>query len=295
MSLVLRSTPAALALLLAEAAYARTQVLKTHAGSVVHWSQPEISVGIDATATSQKLHPLDALLALQRAMATWNRIPADQPRFVLAKDGQRDVSIRFCRGQWQGDTIDLGRTQFEAHPRNGSVTTATVELNECDHRLAPPGDTAAERLDLQSVMTHELGHVLGLGHGDARDAVMFPSGSGTTTRVPSADDETALAAIYLGRQPPRPAAAAVASGREGGPATVRTASGLAPALEARKPAQAPPARAPADSVSVLSLTGSGGREVMIYTCEPTLLPPIAESQPAKNTPRIRPHGRRNAR
>ncbi len=283
-----RLLPIACLLLLPRAAEARTQVIKTQAGSVVHWSQASIRVGIDRAAPSQHLHPEEVGRALELAAAAWNRVPADQPRFLVTHDSAPDVVLRFCRGAWQGDTIDLGRTRFAASPRDGSISTATIDLNECDHRLSPPGEEAADRFDLQSVITHELGHVLGLAHADRSGAVMFPSGSGTGSRAPSPDDETALATIYLGRNPPATDLATPATSGPSAPAAPATAapSGLAQPSPPVAPGDA--ARvAPRDSVSVLSVGTPGDRELVIYTCEPTLLPAIVEAPRAEDTRRVR--------
>ena len=261
----------------ANPAQARTQVLKTQAGSVVHWTRAELTIGIDSSAASQRLDRLDVVLAVQRAARAWNRIPAEQPQLRFTSATARDVTIRFCRGTWQGDTIDLGRTQFGASPVDGSVSTAVVELNECEHQFAPPGEAANSPFDLQSVMTHELGHVLGLGHGDERTSIMFPSGNGVLARGPSADDITALAVIYVGREP-LVGKAGVARATPPAPA-----AGSAQASHAGRIARsgAVPPGAPADSVPVLNLKSDHGRDVTIYTAEPTLLPALAQSRPGK--------------
>jgi len=273
-------------------AWARTEVLKTRDGSVVHWTRAELTVGIDAAAGSRSVAPLDVAHAIQLAARAWNRIPASQPHLRYTAEPGRDVTVSFCRGRWQGEAIDLGRTQFSASLRDGTVTSAVIELNECDHHFTPPGEKASDPFDLQSVVTHELGHVLGLGHSDLATAIMFPSGNGVAVRMPSADDETALALIYLGREPlaataPPPAQSLQPAqwrrGTVGAPGTP-SAGQPGPAAAAQPASQADRPRvptAPADSVSALDVKTNGKHAMIVYTGEPTLLPPWAESQPAK--------------
>jgi hypothetical protein len=295
MRLALRCAGVTITVLAAADANANTELLKTQAGSVVHWTRTEVVVGVDATAASRFVDRMDVVHAIQRAAHAWNRIPASQPRFRFTTESARDVTIRFCRGQWQGDAIDLGKTQFDASPRDGSVSAAVIELNECDHRFTPPGERASSPFDLQSVLTHELGHVLGLGHSDTASAVMFPSGKGVYVRLPNTDDETALAVLYIGRQlQPSGHGAAPPEAELGLPSTTsQPADVLRPARTtaptAGTSAETPTASMPADAVPVLHLNAGGGRQVTVSTGEPTLLPPLSESPnksaAATSTPR----------
>jgi len=199
MRLASRCVGLALAALVGSDAHARTALLKTQAGSVVHWARAEVVVGIDAAAGSQNIERMDVVQAIQRAAHAWNRIPASQPHIRFTAEADRDVTIRFCRGKWQGNAIDLGNTKYDASPRDGSVLSAVIELNECDYKFTPPGESDTDPLDLQSVLTHEFGHVLGLGHSASANTVMFPSGKGVYVRLPTRDDQTALAVLYIGR------------------------------------------------------------------------------------------------
>jgi predicted Zn-dependent protease len=294
-------------LLLLGRASGKTAVLKTEAGAIVHWAQPEITVNIEQNAASRTVRQQAVGRAIQRAAEIWNSVRLGQPRFRFVTGTHADVTIKLCRGEWRGDALDLGNTEFTASLPTGVVTSATVELNECDHSFAVPDERGHTRYDLQSVLTHELGHVLGLGHSDTRTTLMYPNGGSASARSPDTDDRTALTQIYFGRdskdalssvedpsvrqaaQDSRPAefvtAEETARGRPFSRSTILTV----PAAHSKIPNEGGPI--PVDSVPVLNLKASGGRQVMVYTCEPTLLPPIATAPPsgsAKREHRTRP-------
>jgi hypothetical protein len=282
------------------AAHASTKLLTTQSGSLVHWARADIIVGLAPSATSRTLAHADVVLAIQGATDTWNAVRAGQPRLSFSAEPGTNVTIKFCRSHWRGDTIDLGKSQFTASSRDGVVSAATIDINECDHTFTAPNQVVASHFDLQAVITHELGHVLGLGHSDNPAAVMHPNGLGAEVRKPQSDDKTALALIYFGRAPAdaEPVSAAGSARRldDAGPAVPRPngANLLSPG-HLSPPASPASERnaAPADPVSVLSLTASRGRQVLVYTCEPTLLPPMGAA-PAQDVKRPAGHRARTS-
>ncbi|HEX5009758.1 MAG TPA: matrixin family metalloprotease, partial [Planctomycetota bacterium] len=74
-----------------------------------------------------------------------------------------------------------------------------------------PGAPVAGALDLQSIATHEIGHVLGLGHTSVPGQTMSPTitGNGTDARSIEFDDVAGLQAIYGVESPSKPRIEAV--------------------------------------------------------------------------------------
>jgi len=89
------------------------------------------------------------------------------------------------------DHIALTTVTFDIE--TGEILDADIEINTAQHDLITP--TAAGEFELLAVLTHEVGHFLGIAHSPLSDATMFASySSDLATLAP--DDEQAICSIY---------------------------------------------------------------------------------------------------
>ena len=114
-----------------------------------------------------------------------------------------EAANRAASGASKSLVVALTTVTFE--PETGEIYDADVELNSADYTIAPltagtggPG-VPGETFDLQAVLTHELGHFLGLAHSPLADAVMNASGDSDTSspkRTLRLEDTLAICAVY---------------------------------------------------------------------------------------------------
>jgi LPXTG-motif cell wall-anchored protein len=80
-----------------------------------------------------------------------------------------------------------------------TILDADIEVNSTDGHELSTSDTEVTD-DLQSILTHEVGHFLGLAHSQAKGASMNPEYrvhlGDTTFRTLSPDDQAAICSIY---------------------------------------------------------------------------------------------------
>jgi hypothetical protein len=256
-----------------------TPVLQTKNGAVVHWTKPLIEVGLDHTKPSRRIPIEGVTKALRLALSTWNENRVGQPQLYFKERGDPDIRVGFCQTRWLGGKVDLGHSEFSAEPRTGVVRAATVEINECDQAFFAPDEVGSHRHSLVSVLAHELGHTLGLGHADDPRSIMYPTGGGAGVRDPQGSDTSALAVIYLGRFPQAPLEA---------PST--------PLPLPPPPTRKGQAALPDSASRLMTIKAKNGRELVVYTGEATLLPPLGGSgdrperdpKPAKRKRKKRP-------
>lgn len=111
--------------------------------------------------------------AFKRSFARWaSVIPVT---FVESEDyGFADIKIGFYWGDHgDGEAFDgvLGVLAHAFSPESGRFHLDAAETWAVDFEA----EKSAAAVDLESVATHEIGHLLGLAHTDVAEAVMYPS------------------------------------------------------------------------------------------------------------------------
>jgi len=93
-----------------------------------------------------------------------------------------------------GHNVALTTTTFD--PVTGELFDADIELNAANFEFSTDDEDAS--YDLESVLVHEAGHFLGLGHSDAIEATMFSvyAEGDTSLRVLDPDDVAAICDLY---------------------------------------------------------------------------------------------------
>jgi hypothetical protein len=122
--------------------------------------------------------------------------PVSCNRATYDKKGPNQNVIVFQDDAWPHDEKTAGRTlalttvTFDVD--TGEIFDADMELNTRTHDIRVGGEH-----DLQSVITHEAGHFLGLAHSSDEHAVMYGEDDGTTKkRTLTRSDILGICAIY---------------------------------------------------------------------------------------------------
>lgn len=145
----------------------------------------------------------DAAAELEAALRTWPRASCtswrarlDGERAAVAADDGVNV-VLFHDDAWPAELIPGAIAQTVIHTDvDGYYRDADIHLNGRDFRFSLDGRAGTQ--DLRSILVHELGHALGLGHAGDPRATMFATGSGLRWRSLEQDDVDGVCSLYPG-------------------------------------------------------------------------------------------------
>lgn len=148
--------------------------------------------------------PGDLRDLLDVSARAWSAPPCSGARIVAdpmraAADGVNDVIVH--RTDWPPPLATGAAGHTVIYTMGDRVVEADIHLNARDFTFtvgnAPP------KIDLQAILTHELGHVLGIGHSAEPRATMNAGlSSGIAARSLEKDDVDAVCALYPGKGAP---------------------------------------------------------------------------------------------
>ncbi len=150
-----------------------------------------------------------ALLALQNSEATWTNVTSSSFTLQYGTTTARCPSlVRECPGAQVFDTyndvgwLDLGRCTARC---TLGVTWYGTSTDEADMALNTRATWRTDGLnyDIETVLLHENGHVVGLGHSSNSLAVMYASYQ-RERRVLTTDDINGVSTLYPTPTPPPP-------------------------------------------------------------------------------------------
>lgn len=185
-------------------------------GAPLAWPSSCVTVSVQADAAPKQHIDYDAALgSVTRAFAAWTSAACTGGPPAITVDVKGPIScaaseynpdggnaniVVFRENEWPypgGEDGALGLTRVRFDPASGEIWDADIEVNAVGQTLRV-GDPAPGAVDLDSLLTHEAGHLLGLAHTRDKTATMYPGYEPGTIdlRTLAPDDVAGICAIY---------------------------------------------------------------------------------------------------
>jgi len=177
---------------------------ETEAGAPVRWNEGAVRLWIAPSGCGPDADALRA--AVVAAAGTWSGV-GDAPRVVIGV-GHPPARIGYDPRETEGNGVYVLCDDWP-YDEHLAVTASTFDEHSgalydtdivIDGRapLSAASETPQDAYDLTSLLTHEMGHVLGLDESDDRGATMSTRAvlGDARRRSLEADDEAAIDALY---------------------------------------------------------------------------------------------------
>lgn len=186
-------------------------------GDPLYWPHGKVEVWADSAGSPLRgITGAQTVATMKRAYAAWLNAQCengDPPALDVTVMGQvKNASIQYNeeRGatnhnvvlyddaEWTFGSNAIAITTMTFDVNSGKIVDGDTELNSLDYAFALNPEQPQD-VDVQAVITHEGGHVLGLAHSDVSGATMQAEAPGTSfvaLRTLAADDVAGICTIY---------------------------------------------------------------------------------------------------
>jgi len=175
----------------------------TDSGVPLHWRKGSFPLSYHIAAEDKDVSAAE-VSAISRAFDSWSAI--GNTRIAFRYRGKADIpdarqdkrnTIGKVEQSWAYGTETIAYTTVWSEQKTGRIIETDIELNAVDYKWSTSGETGM--MDVQNVTTHEVGHILGLGHSlESTEPAMFPiiSINETRKRILDPDDRLAAGLLY---------------------------------------------------------------------------------------------------
>lgn len=176
-------------------------------GAGLRWPKADVVVVVEALPAD--VDHERARAAVARAAAAWGGAGCGLQLTLSSSDAAPSASIITIRtvppGSWTHDLTLAAHTAVVSDDDRGYIQSAVISVRgDLDVDVADP--VAPDRVDLETLILHELGHALGLAHSFDRAAVMHAGiRPGERQRAVAPDDVAGLCAVTGKVKAPREA------------------------------------------------------------------------------------------
>ncbi len=184
-------------------------------GAPLFWPTSCVSYAMNQRGT-QDLDPADTREIIKKSFQSWTDVPCPNGGVASMTFQERDPVecktsqynktapnlnvILFQDDDWKYRGIDgtLAKTSVTYNDQTGEIYDADIEVNAANNTVTITDDPRKVEYDLQAILTHEVGHFIGIAHSPDPGAVMYASYSpgSTSQRTLTDDDVGAVCAIY---------------------------------------------------------------------------------------------------
>lgn len=187
-------------------------------GAQLFWTSKCISYAVNESGT-QDLDPADTREIIKKTFQEWSDVPCgtggkagtasmtfqERDPISCKKSEYNKTSpnvnvVLFQDDDWKYRGIDgtLAKTSVTYNDETGEIYDADIEVNAANNTVTISDKPEKIQYDLQAILTHEVGHFIGVAHSSDSSAVMFASYSpgSISQRKLTPDDAKAVCAIY---------------------------------------------------------------------------------------------------
>jgi Matrixin len=184
-------------------------------GAKLFWPTSCVGFAFNDQGT-QALDPEETFAVLRKTFQAWTEVqcpdggtasitfeergPVSCHKSEYNKDGRNLNVVLFQDNDWKYRGIDatLAKTSVTYNDETGEIYDADIEINTANNEMTVTSPPKKVNFDLQSIITHEVGHFIGIAHSPDSAAVMnatYSEGS-IGLRKLTPDDIKAVCAIY---------------------------------------------------------------------------------------------------